>query len=167
MECAGHEFRQAEQPEHEGTDCIKKFWLKAFLIKSSNAEQNRNWRIWNPESSYDSEEKSFGQILPCFPPCRMPGNGGIPALAVETFPKHREGKMLLRFLLSGTLQGADLFWSHAFMALLQGRKVYAGPWKPETLIHRYTCLFLPLRNAFRIPNPLKIARTVLMYFCLF
>jgi hypothetical protein len=47
MECAGHEFRQAEQPEHEGTDCIKKFWLKAFLIKSSNAEQNRNWRIWN------------------------------------------------------------------------------------------------------------------------
>lgn len=35
-----------------------------------------HWRIWNPESSYDSEEKSFGQILPCFPPCRMPGNGG-------------------------------------------------------------------------------------------
>ena len=68
-----------------------------------------HWRIWNPESSYNSEEKSFGQILPCFPPCRMPGNGGIPALAVETFPKHREGKMLLRFLLSGTLQGADLF----------------------------------------------------------
>ncbi|WP_418671508.1 hypothetical protein, partial [Akkermansia sp.] len=80
MECAGHEFRQAEQPEHEGTDCIKKFWLKAFLIKSSNAEQNRNWRIWNstariwnPESSYNSEEKAFGIILSSFvgtPPFR-------------------------------------------------------------------------------------------------
>ena len=60
-----------------------------------------HWRIWNPESSYDSEEKSFGQILPCFPPCRMPGNGGIPALAVETFRSTGKGKCSFVFCCPG------------------------------------------------------------------
>ncbi|KAA3167511.1 hypothetical protein F1985_08685 [Akkermansia sp. BIOML-A41] len=60
-----------------------------------------HWRIWNPESSYDSEEKSFGQIPPCFPPCRMPGNGGIPALAVETFRSTGKGKCSFVFCCPG------------------------------------------------------------------
>ncbi|MCD8061107.1 MAG: hypothetical protein LUE13_01995 [Akkermansiaceae bacterium] len=55
------------------------------------------WRIWNPGSSYNSEEKAFGKFLFCFTSWHMPGNGSIPAFVVETFPKHHEGKMLLCF----------------------------------------------------------------------
>ncbi len=159
MECAGHEFRQAEQPEHEGTDCIKKFWLKAFLIKGSNAEQNRNWRIWNstariwnPESSYNSEEKAFGIILSSFvgtPPFRTWTPPGSSRRKIYT--TQAEGNFSSSFYCSrstniilDSLSKYYVFFRNMRIFLLLGTQ------EPDRPKRELGCLYKKPR---RIPNP--------------